>query len=84
LVNNPEAMKNFGPLTNGYYVVENFGNINSMKLSRGVYVDLAYRIKEIEYSIEEANEDIKNKKAIWLTKVEDFNKEDSTVTEVEI
>lgn len=84
LVNNPEAMKNFGPLTNGYYVVENFGNINSMKMSKGVYVDLAYRIKEIEYSIEEANEDIKNKKTIWLTKVEDFNKENSTVTEAEI
>lgn len=84
LPTNAEATKQFGALTNAFYVVEDFGEVTSMKLNRGVYVELAYKLKEIEYSIEEEDDDVKAAKTVWLQKLQDLTAEEPSATESEV
>lgn len=50
---NPQAQEKFISITNGrYQIVGDFGTIYSIKLDNGIYVDLGYAIKEIEYTVE--------------------------------
>ena len=66
LAPNPLATEKFVTYTQGIYkVVGNIGEINQISLSTGVYVDLAYEVKEIEYSVEEISEESAKKYADW-------------------
>lgn len=64
--NNDDARQYFVALTNGrYQITGNFGDIKSLHLSPGVYVDLAYELKEIEYTVEAIDEDVIAAKEAW-------------------
>ena len=66
--NNDEARQYFVALTNGrYQITGNFGEIKSLHLSPGVYVDLAYELREIEYTVENIDEDVIAAKEAWKT-----------------
>lgn len=68
LSHNPQAGKYFAQLTHGsYYVTGDFGQIRSMYLSPGVYVEACYEIKEIEYTLETTNANVISAKAAWQT-----------------
>ena len=67
LSHNPQAGKYFAQLTHGsYYVTGDFGKISSIHMSPGVYIEASYELKEIEYSMEETNEDVKSAKEAWI------------------
>ena len=64
---NPDAEKHFACITQGrYWVATDFGNISSIHISPGALVDLSYELKEIEYTVEETNQTIKDAKQKWL------------------
>ena len=68
LSHNPQAGKYFSQLTHGSYAVTgDFGTIHSLHMSTGVYIEACYELKEIEYSVEETNEDVISAKEAWLT-----------------
>ena len=67
LTGNPAAKQYFSQLTyGGYYVVGDFGKIHSIKASSGVYLELAYELKEIEYNVEITEETVINAKQEWI------------------
>ncbi len=83
-VGNPEAQKLFVPGTNGSYWVSNFGEVDTIHLSSGVYIEMAYEIKEIDYSIEDEDLSLKAKKQAWITLLNDYNSETPTVTKQQV
>lgn len=57
----------FTPITQGcYWLSNNFGEVKSIYLSAGVYVDIAYELKEIEYSIEQESQELQTLKNTWI------------------
>lgn len=68
LSHNPQAGQYFAQLTHGsYYVTGDFGKIHSIHMSTGVYIEACYELKEIEYSVEDTNDNVKSAKQAWLT-----------------
>lgn len=64
--NNEVARKYFIALTNGrYQITSNFNKITSLHLSPGVYVDLAYELKETEYTVENTDDEVIAAKEAW-------------------
>jgi hypothetical protein len=43
-----------------------FGEVKTIHLSAGVYIDIAYELKEIEYSIEQESAELKTLKQRWI------------------
>jgi hypothetical protein len=57
----------FTPTTQGHYWLSNdFGEVKSIHLSAGVYIDIAYELKEIEYSIEQESAELQTLKQQWI------------------
>jgi hypothetical protein len=53
--------------TQGCYTINcDFGNIESISIDNGIYIELSYEIKEIEYSVEEKDPDTIAAKQAWL------------------
>ena len=72
---NPSASEKFMSVTNGsYQVVGDIGEIRSIHLSPGVYVDLAYDLKEIEYTVESLNSEEQKKYDDWVKAQSDYDK----------
>lgn len=68
LSHNPQAGQYFEQLTHGsYYVTGEFGEIHSIHMSTGVYLEMSYELKEIEYTIENTNANVKSAKQAWIT-----------------
>jgi hypothetical protein len=65
------AREYFEPFTSGCYIVKNIDNVSSISMTKGVFADLAYKLKEIEYTVEEENTVIKGLKEYWLQLVEE-------------
>jgi hypothetical protein len=64
-------------ITNGsYQIVGEIGEIKSIYLSPGVYVDLAYDLKEIEYTVESLDAEEQKKYDDWVKAQEAYDKED--------
>ena len=57
----------FAPATQGCYWLSNdFGEVKTIHLSAGVYIDIAYELKEIEYSIEQESAELQTLKQRWI------------------
>jgi hypothetical protein len=53
-----------------------------LHLSRGVYVDLAYELREIEYTVESVDEDVIAAKAAWKTAETTYQKTPTSANKI--
>ena len=65
-VYNLEPENGFIVYTKGYYEINcDMGKIQSLHLDQGVYAEMSYELKELEYSIESSNATVINAKKAW-------------------
>ena len=70
---NPQAQKCFVSFTNGsYQIVGDFGEIRSINLSPGVYIEVAYEQKIIEYTVEALTREELELRQQWIDKTADY------------
>ena len=62
----------------------NLGNITALHASPGVYVEIAFEVKEKEYSLESTDITVKAKKETWQTKKAGYEAETPTATKAEL
>ena len=84
LSHNPQAGQYFEMITHGIYQVStDFENIQSIHLSTGVYVELAYELREVEYTVETTDDTVAEQKEKWLVALNAYNDPENTDTELD-